>query len=131
MSSVLDASALLAYLHEERGADVVADAIVDGAHISAVNFAEVLSKLADAGEEPAQAATKFRETFPDTLLAVEPLTIEDAVLIAEIRAKTERQDISLADRACLAVGIRLGLPILTADTAWAELGLGVDLRPIG
>ena len=131
MSSVLDASALLAYFHGEPGVDPVGDAIVDGAHISAANFAEVLSKLADAGQVPAEVVERLRNSgFPDSLLMVEPLTVEDAITVAEIRARTERKDISLGDSACLALGIRLGLPILTADSAWDELDLGVDLRPI-
>jgi len=50
--SVLDASALLALLHDERGADTVADAIATGAAISVVNLAEVLTKLAEAGKDP-------------------------------------------------------------------------------
>lgn len=131
MTSVLDASALLAYLHDEPGADPVGDAIVDGAHISAANFAEVLSKLADTGRRPAEVVLTIRGSgFPDSLLMVEPLTEEDAITMAEIREKTGRRNISLGDRACLALGIRLGLPILTGDRVWSELGLGVEIRPI-
>ncbi|MGH8565087.1 MAG: PIN domain-containing protein [Gammaproteobacteria bacterium] len=55
MSAVLDASACLAYLQREAGADVVAEVLTHGAYISAVNLAEVLSKLAEWGRDPEQA----------------------------------------------------------------------------
>ena len=45
-ASVLDASAVLALLNDEEGGEVVTDAIADGAAISVVNLAEVLSKVA-------------------------------------------------------------------------------------
>ena len=49
---VLDASAVLAFLHGERGADVVSDALADVSVVSAANWAEVLSKFSDEGEDP-------------------------------------------------------------------------------
>ena len=33
----------------------------------------------------------------------------------------------LADRACLALAVRLGVPAVTADRAWAELDVGVEV----
>jgi PIN domain nuclease of toxin-antitoxin system len=33
----------------------------------------------------------------------------------------------LADRLCLALGIRLGVPVATADAAWAELHGGTTV----
>lgn len=48
-AAVLDASALMAVLHDEDGAEIVVEAIADGAAISVANWAEVLTKLAERG----------------------------------------------------------------------------------
>lgn len=131
MSSVLDASALLAYLHEEPGAEVVADALAESARMSTANFAETLSKLADAGRVPAEVADELADRgILGGLLILEPVTGDDALTIADIRATTGRRDISLGDRACLALALRLGLPVLTSDGSWADLGLDVAVQPI-
>jgi ribonuclease VapC len=128
---VLDASALLAYLHGETGADVVTEALAETAAISAANWAETLSKLVDIGHQPTESATALREQgVLDALLEVEPLTEIDAVRMAELRTETRDAGLSLGDRACLALGLRLGLPIVTADRAWEGLGLEVEIRPI-
>jgi PIN domain nuclease of toxin-antitoxin system len=118
---VLDASALLAFLLDEPGADVVEHAILGGAAISTVNMAEVLTRQADgAVDAGGDLGFNLGFTIPDTL-TVEPFTIEDATMSARLRAGTKRQGLSLGDRACLALGRRLGLPVLTADRAWREL----------
>ena len=59
-ASVLDASALLAHLNEEKGASVVRQTMADGAVISAVNWIEVLSKIAERGEDPELAAAEIK-----------------------------------------------------------------------
>jgi PIN domain nuclease of toxin-antitoxin system len=64
------------------------------------------------------------------LLILEPVTGDDALTIADIRATTGRRDISLGDRACLALAFRLGLPVLTSDGSWADLGLDVAVQAI-
>jgi ribonuclease VapC len=129
---VLDASALLAYLHDEEGADVVADAVAESAAISAANWAETLSKVGDIGTAPAEFAAELKEQgLLPGLIEVVPLTAEDSLVIAEIRLRTGDRSLSLGDRACLALALRLGLPVLTADREWAELdGVHADVRPI-
>jgi PIN domain nuclease of toxin-antitoxin system len=110
-SSVLDASALIALLHEEDGADRVAEAIVAGAAISVVNLAEVLSKLADAGKDPEEARSELRDAAGDVdALVIEPLTEVDCVEVGRLRPKTRALGLSLADRACLALAARLDVP---------------------
>ena len=59
-----------------------------------------------------------------------PLDAEDAGRLAELRPKTRALGLSLADRACLALALRLGLPVLTTDGAWAELDLPVAVAVI-
>ena len=110
---VLDASALLAFLLDEPGADVVEQAILEGAAISTVNLAEVLTRQADLGGEPGF-------TIPDTL-TVEPFTVDDAIVSARLRTRTKALGLSLGDRACLALRHRLELPVLSGDRAWRDL----------
>lgn len=125
MSAVLDASAVLAYLHGEPGHERVSAALDDGV-ISAVNWAEVLQKI-DAGGGNA-------DRLGDGLLAlgldVAALTRDDARMTAQLWPKTRSTGLSLGDRACLATAHRLGLPTLTADKAWSNLDVEVDIQLI-
>lgn len=133
MTAVLDASALLALLKGEPGAERVAEALEQGAYLSAVNLAEVLSKLADWGEDPAEAQARMAQVgLLGAAVEVLPFTGEDALEVARLRALTRAYGLSFGDRACLALARRLGLPALTAERAWAELDLGIPvevLRP--
>lgn len=119
---VLDASAILAWLQSEPGAETVAEVLESSScAMSAVNASEVASKLAEGGSD--------RQTIEETLAALEvEITAFDmaaAVDAAVLRPLTRAHGLSLADRACLALALRLGLPILTMDRAWAELALPV------
>lgn len=129
--SVLDASALMAVLHAEDGASVVIDAIGEGASVSVVNWAEVLSKLAEAGKDPEFAAAELRRAEgPRRALSIEPLTAADCVAVARLRPITRPQGLSLADRACLALAERLGVPALTADRKWLEADVVAEVQMI-
>jgi ribonuclease VapC len=130
---VLDASALLAYLRDEAGAGLVADAIAGGVAMSTVSLAEVLSRAADRGADPAALADDLagRGLLGGTIV-VEPFTSDDAVDVARLRPLTRAAGLSLGDRACLALARRLGARAVTADTAWTgvELAAGVPLTQI-
>src|SRR5919106_5682710 len=96
---------------------------------SIVNLAEVLSRLAEAGKDPAEARGQLRDAAGDTdALVIEPLSETDCVEIARLRPKTRELGLSLADRSCLALAIRLGVPAVTADRKWAEADLGAEVR---
>lgn len=126
---VLDASGLLAYLLDEDGAAVVTDALAQGATIGAANLGEALSKLGEQGVAPRELVADLEERgILGGLIGVEPLTAEDAVLIAELRPPTREHGLGVGDRACLALGLRLDLPVMTADRAWLELGSKVDVE---
>lgn len=130
-SFILDASALLAYLNDEVGAIVVENALIEGTYISIVNWAEVLSKVADIGEDPEALALQLEnEGLLGNNLQILPLTEEDALVIAQFRPLTKTVGLSFGDRACLALGKRLGLPVLTADRDWDSLTLGVQVNLI-
>ncbi len=130
-SRVVDASALLAYVDDEPGAEVVERCLPDGLLVSAVNWAEVLSKLAERGV----AGDQFEEELTSAgilgeSLEVRPFRGEDAVTVARLRLVTRALGFSLADRACLALGLRSGLSVLTADRVWGEASLPVRVELI-
>ncbi len=127
---VLDASALLAHLLAEPGGDVVRDTLAEHAAVmSAVNWAEVLSRLASAGADPYEVAQRLTsEAALGDVLTVISLEGSDGPAIARLRAATRHLGLSLADRACLALAQRLELPVLTTDRAWAQLQIDVEIR---
>lgn len=117
MAPVLDASALLAHLRDEPGADVVAEAIASGAVISTVNLAEVFSRVADRGGDPAKLAAELTQSgLLDGAITVEPFTAADAIDAGRLRALTRDAGLSLGDRACLALARRLDAPALKVST---------------
>jgi len=120
--AVLDASALLAWLVQERGADVVAE-YLPRAVISAVNLSEVLYRGQRLGRNVANLPVRLGHLG----LRVEPFTADDALLATAIYARDRRHLLSLADRCCLATAIRLELPAVTGDRAWSTLDLGVEV----
>ncbi len=127
---VLDASALLAHLLAEPGGDVVRDTLAEQAAVmSAVNWAEVLSRLASASADPYEVAQRLAsEAALGDVLTVIALEDSDGPAIARLRPTTRHLGLSLADRACLALAQRLELPVLTTDRAWAQLQIGVEIR---
>ncbi|MDZ4372555.1 MAG: type II toxin-antitoxin system VapC family toxin [Phenylobacterium sp.] len=119
---VLDASAILARVLGEPGREIVEGVIV-GASVSAVNVTEVAQRLVDLGAEDLTVAEVIRELSCHTL----PFDPDLALQAGLLRRTTKSKGLSLGDRACLALGIRLGLPVYTADRAWADLDLGVEV----
>ncbi len=120
---VLDASVVLAYLQRETGYERARSALAEGAAISAVNLAEVCAKVIERGVSSDEARWRIKALG---LLVVE-FDEEDANRSAALYLQTRAAGLSLGDRACLALGQRLGLTILTADQAWKRVS-GVRLE---
>ncbi len=120
--AVLDASALLALLNREPGHEEVARTIPDAA-ISAVNLSEVAAKLAESG----MPEESIREALGGLAIDVHDFGRDLAFQTAMLRPLTKHKGLSLADRACLALGQRLNLPVITADRVWKELDLEVEV----
>jgi ribonuclease VapC len=128
---VLDASALLAYLRDEPGVVEVEAALRQRPAISAVNWAEVLSKLVDFGYDSDEAAKQLNSAnLGGAALTIWPFDERFAQDVARFRNQTRRIGLSLGDRACLALGMFLNVPVLTADRRWSETGIPVTLRLI-
>ena len=122
MSVVLDASAVLALVNSEPGAGVVGE-VASEAAVSAVNLSEVVAKLAEGGM-PAEAISELLEELN---LEVIPFDSEQAYRAGLLRPLTRPIGLSLGDRACIALGLRLGSAVLTTDRGWATLDLGLEV----
>ena len=122
---VVDASALLAALHDEPGGQEV-ERVLGQAALSTVNLTEV-AQMSLARRIVSEG---FTEDLQAVGLTIFPFTAGDAMLAAKLWQDTRSVGLSLGDRACLALGMRLGLPVLTADRAWGELSLDVDVTLI-
>lgn len=122
---VIDASALLALLHGEPGAEVVED-VLHTAVISSVNWSEVAQKMFQHGRPVAA----FRADLVELGLEIVPFEVEDAEMAAEMYKRTRSFGLSLGDWACLSLARRFGVPALTGDRRWLDTSTGVEVRLI-
>ncbi len=122
---VLDASAMLALVNGEAGSERVAPMVPRGV-MSAVNVAEVVGKLADAGL-PGDA---IRSVVAGLGIRVAPFDDAQAFAAGMLRSRLARSCLSLADLCCLALAAKLGAPAVTADTAWQDVDAGVEVVTI-
>jgi PIN domain nuclease of toxin-antitoxin system len=122
--TVLDASALLALINNEQGSDLVAASIVDSS-VGAANLAEVVGKLVDVGAN----AAGLRTILGTARVTIEPVTAADGEMAGALRGINGGRQLSLGDRCCLSLALRSDPPeVLTADRAWAALGLPITVR---
>ena len=123
---VLDASALLTVLRNEPGAERVAPHL-GRSIMSAVNVAEVATILGRRG----MSASSVLADVCKIVGEIRPFDMEQARLSAALDEKTRSLGLSLGDRACLALGVMTGFPVLTADGAWAKVDLNVTIEVVG
>jgi PIN domain nuclease of toxin-antitoxin system len=123
---VLDASAILAIVFQERGAEKLTVEIMKDAVISTVNLAEVQSKLVKKGYDPDEAW----EDATSLVSAAVRFTSEQAKIAGSLITQTEKVGLSLGDRSCLALAIALKAPVYTTEQAWRELKVGVPIHVI-
>jgi PIN domain nuclease of toxin-antitoxin system len=123
--AVLDASALIAFLRREPGADRVA-AVLTRSCISTVNLAEAYGKMVEYGkrlEEVAYQVERLR-------IPVVPFTTEHAHIAASLWKATRGVGLSLGDRACLALALQTRLPAFTTERSWLDFDVGAQITKI-
>lgn len=125
IQNVLDASALLALLQKEPGWENVASQITQTqSAMSGVNWSEVIQKILARGGD----IVFVRQEVEALGISLIPFTSEDAEQAAQLWLQAKH--LSLGDRACLALALRLGVPALTADKIWEKLTVGVEVKLI-
>jgi ribonuclease VapC len=121
----LDASALLSFMFRETGHERVASVIGESC-ISSVNISEVLGRFSRDGHN----CRKVLKEIQATPIEVVSFDAAQAMIAAELVAKTAAFGLSLGDRACLALALARKVPAMTADQVWARVDAGVDIRVI-
>jgi ribonuclease VapC len=124
-NAVLDASALIAFLRREPGAEKVADVLATSC-ISAVNLAETLGKMVEHGK-PLEATCFQIERLR---IQVVPFDEEQARIAASLWKQTRSVGMSLGDRACISLALKTTLPAFTTEGAWEKASLGIKLVKI-
>jgi ribonuclease VapC len=123
---VFDASVLLAVIYQERGSEKVTPELLSQSVVSAVNLAEVHSKLVSSG----WSAQDAWEDASSPANEVVPFTAAQAEIAGNLVKQTRALGLSLGDRACIALALELKVPVYTADRSWKQLALGVRIHVI-
>jgi ribonuclease VapC len=121
-SLVLDASAVLAVIFSETGADAVITRL-PGAYLSCVNLAEVATRALDLGK-PLEDTVREISRLP---VRIAPYDAEQAHVTASLRPASKPLGLSLGDRACIALAITRQASVLTGDRDWKKASLGVEV----
>jgi PIN domain nuclease of toxin-antitoxin system len=119
IKNVLDASAVLAVLNGERGEKKVIPLLSESA-VSSVNLTEVAAKLLETGMDEASARLAVSVLGIGEII---DFTKDLAWEAARLRPLTKQYGLSLGDRACLALAIKLKVSAVTADKEWSKLKL--------
>ena len=127
MTVVVDASAVMALMLGETGADVVMQ-VIRGSRMSAVNVSECCSRGVERGANPDDVLA-ILETYE---IEIVPFTLPFALEAARLRESTRKQGVSLGGRACLSLALAMGATVYTSDRRLAEIdpALGIDIRLI-
>jgi len=122
---VLDASAILALLNDESGAGMVQE-LLPVAIVSAVNFAEVVTRLSLLG----MPENEIQGTLHILGLVIIPFDEELSFQTGLLAIVTKQYELSLGDRACLALALKTGYSAVTSDRVWKNLEIKLDVKVI-
>lgn len=114
--TVLDSSAILAVIHNEKGADLVAQRM-RGALLSTANLIEIQSKLILNGATPDLAWHSVASFQCDIC----PLDAEQARLAGGMARMAKSLGLSLGDRVCIALAMQRNATVYTADRAFGGM----------
>ncbi len=117
---------MLAVIHRERGFEKLTPELLARAVVSTVNLAEVQGKLVISGWPFDQAWGDATSLIQQVL----PFTADHARTAGNLIAETRALGLSLADRACLSLGLELKVPVYTADRSWKNLKLDLQIHVI-
>ena len=125
--AVLDASALLALFNSESGSSIVLE-LLPMSLMSTVNVAEVIAELDKKFDVGSRQSS---EMIAAAIAQIIPLDFDFAVKVGELKKLTQVKGLSLGDRACIALGMKMNCPIYTADKAWSGLNIeGINIIQI-
>jgi ribonuclease VapC len=99
---------------------------IPGAFLSAVNLSEVAARCVERGKPIDQVSALLRE-LPVTVV---PFDSAAAYRAAGLRVATRHLGMSLGDRCCLSLAIEKHALVLTTDTDWSKLDLGIEIRQL-
>ena len=88
----------------------------------------MLSNVAADGDDPQEVAERLSVTGEEVVIWVEALPAAYCIEVARLRPATKAQGLSLADRTCLVLAERLGVPALTTDREWARADVGAVVQ---
>jgi PIN domain nuclease of toxin-antitoxin system len=125
MTVILDASVLLAYLQDEPGGEAI-EGVLAEAVMSSVNWAEVVQKSVAAGV----VIDGMREDLEALGLEIVPFTPEEGEIAGRLWLQTKQAGLSLGDRACLSLGLKLNVRVLTCDRIWTTIDLALDVQVV-
>jgi PIN domain nuclease of toxin-antitoxin system len=126
---VLDASAILALLYKEPGAERVFSLLNQegtDVFVSAVNLSEAHCRLLRDG----LAMEEAWKLLADLKLAIIPFEEADAYRTGQTYRQTASLGLSFGDRACLALAAGKRATVWTADRMWKKLKIGVAIELI-
>lgn len=122
---VLDASAFLALINNEEGASKV-EKVLPHSIMSSVNVSECVAVLGSIGMLDQEIETVLKELISEII----PFDMNQAFTAGFLRKETKIKGLSFGDRACIALGKTMNLPVMSADKVWAEIECGVHIELI-
>lgn len=122
---ILDASAIIAMLKDEPGAEIVADAL-PYAIVSTVSISEVYAVMIRSGIPEQKTST----ILSDLIGQIDSFDYDQALLAASLKIQHKELGLSFGDCACLALAKIHHLPVMTADKIWGKLKIGIKINII-
>ena len=115
---VMDASALLALMNQEPGADAVATLVrKGGVAMCVINLCEVIGKVVDEGK----SVDAFLATFEELRIELIDFDRDLAIAAGKLKKQSTPLGLSIGDRACLALASKLSVPAVTSDLVWKKI----------